>query len=87
MADIDWELYSWVVRGNQRRKVMKVLGKPRIPTEIKSEAKMSITNVSKVLRDFEKRGLVKCLTPQAKTGKVYALTEKGKIIREEMMGE
>ena len=85
MTTIDWELYSWVVRGNQRRKVMKILGKPKIPTEIKSEAKMSITNVSKVLRDFEKRGLVKCLTPQTKTGKVYALTDKGKIIRKEMV--
>jgi DNA-binding MarR family transcriptional regulator len=85
MTTIDWELYSWIIRGNQRRKVIKALGKPRIPTEIKSEAKMSITNVSKVLRDFEGKGLVKCLTPRNKTGKLYSLTEKGKVMKEEML--
>jgi DNA-binding MarR family transcriptional regulator len=85
MTDVDWELYSWIIRGNQRRKVLKVLGKPRIPTEIKSEAKMSITNVSKVLRDFERKGLVKCLTPQNKTGKLYSLTDAGRAMRDEML--
>jgi predicted transcriptional regulator len=85
MTDNDWELYSWVIRGNQRRKVMMALGKPKIPTEIKSEAQMSLTNVSKILRAFKKKGLVICLTPNSKTGKIYALTDKGKEVRDRML--
>ncbi len=86
MADneSDWELYSWVIRGNQRRKVVQAIDKPKIPTEIKKEVKMSLTNVSKILSAFKKKGLVRCLTPNSKTGKIYELTEAGKNIREEM---
>jgi DNA-binding MarR family transcriptional regulator len=83
--DDDWEQYSWVIRGNQRRKVIMVLGKPKIPTEIKSEAKMSMTNVSKILKEFSKKGLVRCLTPYVRTGKLYELTEAGRKIRERMI--
>jgi DNA-binding MarR family transcriptional regulator len=85
MADNDWELYSWVIRGNQRRKVIQTLEKPKIPTEIKKEAQMSLTNVSKILRAFKKKGLVRCLTPKSKTGKIYELTEEGKEVRDRML--
>jgi len=87
MPKVEWEDYSWVMRGSQRRKVMKALNKPKLPTELKAETKMSLTNVSKVLKSFEKRGLVKCLTPHLKTGKIYELTERGKKIRKEMVRE
>jgi predicted transcriptional regulator len=85
MANIDWELYSWVIRGKQRRKVILSLGKPKIPTEIKSDVQMSLTNVSKILRAFKNKGLVSCLTPNSKTGKIYELTDKGKEIRDKML--
>ncbi|MGD2092364.1 MAG: winged helix-turn-helix domain-containing protein [Candidatus Aminicenantes bacterium] len=85
MDDNDWKLYSWVIRGNQRRKVIMALGKPKIPTEIKSEAKMSMTNVSKILKEFRSKGLVRCLTPGVRTGKLYELTEAGRKIREKML--
>lgn len=85
MDDENWELYSWVIRGNQRRKVIMTLGKPKIPTEIKREARMSMTNVSKILKEFRKKGLVKCLTPDERTGKIYELTETGRKIRGKMI--
>ena len=85
MADVEWELYSWVMRGRQRRKILKALNKPKLPTELKNEAKMSITNVSKVLKSFSARDIVKCLTPENKTGKIYALTVKGEKLREEVL--
>lgn len=61
------------------------LGKPKIPTEIKKEAKMSMTNISKVLKEFRKKGLVRCLTPDERTGKIYELTKAGKRIRDKMI--
>lgn len=87
MSEIDWDLYSWVMRGSQRRKVLKALNKPRLPTELKNEAKMSLTNVSKTLKSFQGKGIVECLTPHNKTGKIYGLTKKGRKIREEMLRE
>jgi DNA-binding MarR family transcriptional regulator len=83
--DSDWRLYSWFIRGNQRRKEIMALGKPKISTEIKKEAKMSVTNVSKVLKEFMKKKFVRCLTPDERTGKIYELTEAGRKIREKMI--
>jgi len=87
MGGVEWELYGWIMRGRQRRKILKALNKPKLPTELKNEAKMSLTNVSKVLKSFRARDIVKCLTPENKTGKIYALTVKGEKLRKEMVRE
>jgi DNA-binding MarR family transcriptional regulator len=74
--------YAWVIRGKQRRKIIKIMDKPKIPTEIKDETKLSLNNVSDILRLFEKKKIAKCLNPKEKTGRLYELTEKGKLIRD-----
>jgi len=76
------EDYSWVVRGSQKKKIIKVMNKPKIPTEIKEETQLSLNNVSDVLREFKKKKIVKCLNPKEKTGRLYQLTPKGMRIRE-----
>ena len=84
MSEIEWEQYAWVMRGRQRRRVLEALNKPRLPSELKREAGMSLTNLSKTLKSLEDRAIVECLTPGNKTGRIYSLTEKGRAIREEM---
>ncbi len=74
--------YVWVVRGKQRKKIIKVMSKPRIPTEIKEETQLSLNNVSDVLREFKKKRIVQCLNPKEKTGRLYKLTPKGMRIKE-----
>jgi len=74
--------YSWVVRGKQRKKVIRVMSKPKIPTEIKEDSELSLNNVSDILRDFKEKKIAKCLNPRAKTGRIYELTPKGMRIRE-----
>lgn len=76
------EDYYWIVRGKQRKKIIKVMGKTKIPTEIKEETKLSLNNVSDVLREFKKKKIVKCLNPKEKTGRLYKLTPKGMKIKE-----
>ena len=76
--------YSWVIRGSQKKKVMKSLKKAKIPTQIKDETKLSLNNVSDVLREFRKRKLVKCLNPDQRTGRLYELTLKGMKVREQI---
>ncbi len=85
MSEVDWELYAWVMRGRQRRKVLEALNKPKLPSQLKQEAGMSLTNLSKTLKSLEDKGMTECLTPNNKTGRVYALTEKGRAVREEMV--
>lgn len=69
--------YSWVVRGKQRRKIIKVINKPKIPTEIKEATKLSLNNVSDVLKELKEKKIVKLLNPGEKTGRLYELTSKG----------
>ena len=77
--DID---YSWILRGKQRRKIVEALDKPKIPTQIKDDANLSLNNVSDVLRSFREKKIVKCINPKEKTGRIYELTPKGMKIRE-----
>ena len=72
----------WVVRGKQRKRIIKVMNKPKIPTEIKEETKLSLNNVSDVLSKFRKKKIVQCLNPKEKTGRLYQLTPKGMRIRD-----
>lgn len=76
--------YVWVLRGKQRRKIIKVLNKPKIPTQIKEDTKLSLNNVSDVLREFRKKKIARCLNPKEKTGRLYKLTLKGMRIKEKI---
>ena len=76
--------YSWVVRGEQRKKIIKVMNKPKIPTQVKEDTQLGLNNVSDVLRAFEKKKIAKCLNPKEKTGRLYQLTQKGMRIKEEL---
>ena len=74
--------YSWVIKGKQRKKIIKTMNKPKIPTQIKEETHLSLNNVSDVLREFRKKKIAKCLNPKEKTGRLYNLTPKEMRIKE-----
>ena len=76
------EDYYWVVRGKQRKRILRVMSKEKIPTQIKDETKISLNNVSDVLRELRKKKIVTCVNPKEKTGRLYKLTPKGMRIRE-----
>lgn len=78
------ELYGWVLRGKQRRIIIKCLEKPKTPTLIKEETKIKVSNVSDVLRAMEKIGIVECLNPKDKMGRLYGLTIAGEKIRKQL---
>ena len=81
----DTDLYSWVVRGKQRKAIIKIMSKPKIPTEIKEETNLSLNNVSDILRLFVEVGLAKILNPDKKVGRLYVLTKKGEAIRKNIL--
>ena len=77
---MDWKLLSFVLSSEQRELVLKTLDKPTTPTRIAKEAKITKAHVSRILKEFEKRGLAECKTPGKRKGKIYVITEKGSAI-------
>ena len=77
--------YSWIIRGRQRRAILKNLDKPKTPTIIKEETGIKVSNVSDVLRAMERKHIVKCLNPKEKLGRLYDLTPLGKGLRKEIL--
>ncbi len=74
---------SWLKRGRQRAAVAQVLCKPMTKTQICTAARrvaprIQLRDVWHLLASMRQEGLVACLNPNALTGKVYALTSKGR---------
>ncbi len=90
MHKLDLELYAWVLRGSQRREIIKVMHDMKIPAQIfrdaqQANAKISRNSVSDVLRSFVDKNLAKCINPDETKGRLYELTPHGRLIRHEMV--
>jgi hypothetical protein len=86
-----WKDYGWIIRGSQRSKVIKMFPDKPITAETlrkeinsKTDLKLSLREISRHLTSFTKQGLLKCLTPDAPYGRLYILTEKGKMMKLEV---
>jgi len=73
------DAFTYVKRSKNRQKVIKIIGTSRnmTPSEIreKMDSRFSLTSV--VLKDLREHGIVECLDPNAKTGRVHYLTDLG----------
>ena len=79
----DLKILAWILRGSQRREIIKVIIGRKIPAQIYKEAvklnpKITRNSVSDVLREFKKRFIVICINPEEKKGRIYELTYLGK---------
>ena len=79
---MNWKLYSFVIRSKKRKDILLSLEKARTPTEIGNKVKTSVSHVSRTLSDFQDKGIVECVTPEQKVGRVYRLTKEGEKISE-----
>lgn len=90
MQKLDLELYSWILRGSQRREIIKVMEDIKIPAQIYKESavlnpKITRNSVSDVLKVFTEKKIAKCINPNEKKGRLYELTLTGKMIQNEMI--
>ena len=81
---LDIKKLSWVKRGKQRREIIIHINGPETPTDISKKSGYSLNNTSRVLSEFKKQGLIVCLNPKAKTGRLYKLKPGGKTIRDQL---
>ena len=77
---MDVNLLSFVNASEQRRKIIVCLEKMKTPSQIAHETKLSSAHVSRSLKEFCQKRIVRCETPDAKVGRIYSLTNKGKEI-------
>lgn len=86
----DIELLSWILRGSQRREILKVMSHPMIPAQIYKEAvklnpKITRNSVSDVLKTFRENKLAECINPSETKGRIYKLTSLGEKIKKKLL--
>ncbi len=74
-----WQDFSFVASSGYRERVLAALaGSPKLPKQLSSETHLRLNHVSRALRELRQRGLVVCLTPEAKArGRLYGMTDAG----------
>ena len=73
MEDIDC-----VNRSQYKLKVMKSLdGEVKIPSEIANDTEIFQNHISNTLRQLKEHGLIECINPEVRKGRLYRLTDKG----------
>ena len=76
-----WNDVGFLLRNKTARKIIEFMvskNAPVMPSEIADAVDMSLKNVSTRLGYLAERGLVKCLNPDEKKGRLYVITKKGK---------
>ena len=72
---------SYVQISKYRTKVVKALdGETKIPTQIARDSDIRPNHISKVLSELKAHELVECVNPEARKGRLYRQTDKGKIV-------
>lgn len=84
MSKLDTDKLSWVKRGKQRRDILINIDDSETPTDIAKKSGYSLNNTSRVLNDFRRKGIVRCINPKEKTGRLYVLKSAGKIIKDKL---
>ncbi len=70
---------SYIKISTYRIKVMKSLDNDvKIQSKIAKDSDIRQNNISNVLKQLKKHGLVEYANPEAKNGKLYRLTDDGK---------
>lgn len=78
------ELAGFIVRSSYRKKVFLLLENPIRPSEIAKNLDIRLTHITRELRELKKKGLIECLNPKEKVGRLYQLTHKGKLLKTAM---
>jgi DNA-binding MarR family transcriptional regulator len=81
----DWRLLGFILASDYRIKIALMLSKQMAtPKQIAQGTNLRIGHVSNILRNLADKELVECVNPEAKRGRIYRLTSKGKEISELM---
>ena len=74
---MSWKEVSYVIASKTRKSLVLKLKTPRTPTFLAKDLTVNLANISRALSELEEKGIVVCLTPNQRVGKIYSLTKKG----------
>ena len=52
-------------------------GEVKIPSEIANDTEIFQNHISNTLRQLKEHGLIECINPEVRKGRLYRLTDKG----------
>lgn len=86
LSDAELDLFGFVSSSKRRESVIGTLkGDPMTPKQIAENTDIRLNHVSNVLSELSDEGLVECVNPDRKRGRVYRLTEVGTKIARKVM--
>jgi DNA-binding MarR family transcriptional regulator len=81
---MDWEDVGIVRASQHRQDILGILAhRSSTPKEMAEALKIHLSQVTRNLREMEKRGMIECMTPQLRKGRIYTITNKGREILEQ----
>ena len=76
---------KFVKRSKYRTRVMKTLdGNVKMPSVIAKDTDIYQNHISGTLKQLRDKGLVECINPEVKKGRLYRLTRKGEDMVEKL---
>lgn len=83
--EVEWDDVSFGLASETRFLIMLELRQQeRTPTQLAERTEKNPSHVSRGLSELADRDLVRCLTPDASKGRIYALTSKGERVLDEV---
>ena len=79
------ELAGFILRSEYRKKVFMSMDKLIMPSEIARKLSIRLTHITRELRFLKEKGLVECINPNERVGRLYQLTIKGERLKKEMV--
>lgn len=89
MSETDWDEVSYVISSRYRVETMRRLAVgPTTPSQIAEDASVSLSHVSRALKELSGQSLVTLKVSEDRTkGRVYGLTDTGRTIWETIEAE
>lgn len=82
----------WLIRGSQRKEVFINLPEmPFLPNKFRKElndnlkTNLSLREISRHIKDFEKMSILKCINKEDPYNRIYQITPKGKKIMKNIL--
>ena len=84
--EIDWDTYSKLISSKYRLDIFILLSKKTLsPKQISSKTNITISHVSRTLKELEALKLIKCLTSEKiRKGKIFTSSDDSKIYMKEI---
>lgn len=80
-----WENISYIISSEYRKKILKNLENPKIPSKLSKELNINKSHISRVLRELDSKKMIKCLSPNSHKGKLFIISNYGKVILNEIL--